>query len=155
MKLSALFFALASACTVLATPMPVETGLVARNPLVCDLRSSSSMCIHLPHRPKAYSPRLEAGSPANCRLETGGGSSSSCPTDSSRLVNTRYHSDERARPCIHLPNSSLSFVFPVFNLLTETHLKVLVSFCSTINRSGHFALFIEKGGLIVVWVTTE
>lgn len=39
--------------------------------------------------------------------------------------------------------------------LTETHLKVLVSFCSTINRSGHFALFIEKGGLIVVWVTTE
>ncbi|KAG2098697.1 uncharacterized protein F5147DRAFT_839554 [Suillus discolor] len=29
--------------------------------------------------------------------------------------------------------------------LTETHLKILVSFCSTINRSGHFALSIEKG----------
>ncbi|KAG2052208.1 hypothetical protein BDR06DRAFT_1022187, partial [Suillus hirtellus] len=51
----------------------------------------------------AYSSRLEAGSRANCRLETGGGSSPSCPTESTRLVNTRYHSDERARPCIHLP----------------------------------------------------
>ncbi|KAG1781165.1 hypothetical protein EV702DRAFT_1074457 [Suillus placidus] len=143
MKLSALFFVVASACTVLAAPILVGSGLEARSPLeeareVCDLHSSS-VCVHLPHRPKADElSRLEAGCTDgwNSRLETG------CPDGwISRLVNPRYHSDERNGPSTHPPNSSLVFCFSwiqfILYSLTQTHLEVSVLLCSTINRSGH------------------
>ncbi|KAG2139141.1 uncharacterized protein EDB93DRAFT_701421 [Suillus bovinus] len=131
MKPFTLFFVVASACSVLATPIAVGSGLEARSPLeeareVCDLQCLSYARSFIS---STQSPAIQTGSGLpKAHLLTGNGRPSRIHLltgDAKPRVHlpTGKHSDERAGPSryIYLIHH-LSFVVLVFNLHTESHL---------------------------------